>query len=297
MRPPNKKIVYIINTSICSDEIVININIIALMSFLDCVGLSTYEFVVQQRKRKSEALQKPSTDKGFKLGLYLKRLKTCLIAKVRRKRVKPSDLKSQLNPMDGQSIKSLSSSSNVKSSHENVVQTYQKGDKDIEKGEEMAKFNGEAEEEHNLEEHCKDISDTVETNHNFTKLIEKEKMSETEKSEERRDDDDHKMATNCDSNDSFTEEPIFKPLNPSFGHSGRTSRLSFSNGHHFKMPSVSPDFDLNSKFNSNHMIVRFNSYAKYKNKNIGILSANETMKRKKEIDCNDDNVVNNQFSI
>ena len=243
--------------------------------------------MVQQRKRKSESLQKSSTIRKSKLGSYLNRLKISLIARVRRKRIKPSDLKVDLNETDKQSI---SSSVKIKLS-EKVNQTYQKTNKDIERGE------GVVEHRPNKcvspQEERIDITNTNRSPSNFTEIIEKEKISDLKSQLTKEDKIDEKVNKTDDktiseevakniskSNDSFIEEPIFKPLNQSVGQNGRISRLSFTNGQHFVMPSVSPDFGFNSKTISNHTNISFNSYTKYKNnRNLRINSLNKKVDR------------------
>ena len=110
-------------------------------------------------------------------------------------------------------------------------------------------------------------------------------------------------------------EPIFMPLNPSFGQNGRISRLSFTNRKDFIVPSVSPDMGLKYELgsapglgliNPNHVFVGYNDYNKLiansvrlnpLNQKLQKINKNQTINRinKLEINSNDLTLIQNNI--
>lgn len=90
--------------------------------------------------------------------------------------------------------------------------------------------------------------------------------------------------------DIFNEnEPIFKPLNQSFGQNGRMSRLSFTNRPDSGLYSGPRDIGLDA-INANHVFIRYNNYNKIIANNVRLNPRNKRLYKTNQIQTN--NTIN-----
>jgi len=235
---------------------------ITIYLYIDCIGLSTYEFVVQQRSDKTNISSIFSGSNRNRLLSYLTYIQTCVgvVVCCTKNRIQPSasnitDPK-QTKLSDKKFIKSLIN--DTSDTQQNIISdenTYQtRLENEIEKSEVITVSNSTTTEP-NKEidfrnqpelQSLRNINRIDEVEENLSKDINNETIAENKSVEEEGQRDLYNSV----------DEPIFKPLS-SVPQSGRMSRLSFVQKNDYGVRTVSPDYGLSSD-----QLFRHNSYDK-----------------------------------